>query len=96
MKQFSRTIQDFVCEMCGTENIGNGYTNHCYNCLWSRHVDVNPGDRESECSGMMRPVEYDLKKGILHRCVVCHFERYYKLQARDDYEKVVALSTLLN
>ena len=24
---------------------GNGYTNHCPKCLWSKHVDINPGDR---------------------------------------------------
>ena len=26
----------------------NGYTNHCSQCLWSKHVDINPGDRSPE------------------------------------------------
>ena len=94
-KRFTRLIEDFVCEICSTENFGNGYTNHCYNCLWSKHVDVNPGDRANGCEGMMRPISFDLKKGILHQCVVCKFERYNKVQAKDDYEKVLALSALL-
>jgi hypothetical protein len=94
-KQFSRLFEDFICEMCSTQNIGDGFTNHCYNCLWSKHVDNNPGDRENICTGMMRPIDFDLKKGILHRCVVCKFERYNKVQAKDDYEKVLVLSALM-
>ena len=32
-----------------------GYTsrNHCPFCLWSLHVDENPGDRACECGGEM-------------------------------------------
>jgi hypothetical protein len=92
-RNFNRLIEDFVCEMCGTRNVGDGYTNHCFKCLWSKHVDLNPGDRLHICQGMMRPVEFDLKKGLRHRCVVCRFERFNKLQAKDDYEKVLALSS---
>jgi hypothetical protein len=96
MKEFTRRTENFVCEICSTAITGDGYTNHCPSCLWSKHVDINPGDRASECQGMMRPVEYDLKKGILHKCVVCGFERYNKLQAKDNYHKVIELSALLN
>lgn len=38
-KNFTRVIEDFICENCGTEVKGNGYTNHCPKCLWSKHVD---------------------------------------------------------
>ena len=54
-----------------------GYTsrNHCPFCLWSLHLDINPGDRACDCQGQMRPikVETDPKKGyvILHRCERC-------------------------
>ncbi|MFA6992594.1 MAG: RNHCP domain-containing protein, partial [Candidatus Gracilibacteria bacterium] len=40
-KRFSRTIEDFVCEKCGAKVKGDGYTNHCPKCLWSKHVDIN-------------------------------------------------------
>ena len=43
-KKFQRKVEDFICEKCGTKNIGNGFTNHCFKCLWSKHVDINPGD----------------------------------------------------
>lgn len=54
-KRFIRRIEDFVCENCGEHIKGSGYTNHCPNCLYSKHVDINPGDRMSECGGMMKP-----------------------------------------
>ena len=53
MKKFIKVKEDFVCEHCGAEVKGDGYTNHCPKCLWSKHVDVHPGDRAAECGGMM-------------------------------------------
>lgn len=50
-KKFQRQIEDFVCEKCGKEVKGDGYTDHCPRCLRSKHVDVNPGDRRSKCNG---------------------------------------------
>ncbi len=44
-------------------------------CLSSLHVDVNPGDRASDCGGVMDAVGAELtgKKGwvIVHRCRTC-------------------------
>lgn len=58
---------------------GNGYTNHCPACLWSKHVDVNPGDRAADCGGLMEPVGAEQKSGeniLVHRCVICgHIKR---------------------
>jgi hypothetical protein len=51
-KNFQRVIEDFECEHCGHLEEGNGYTNHCTSCLWSKHVDINPGDRAAECQGL--------------------------------------------
>ena len=59
MKQFNRKKENFVCENCGEKVEGNGYTNHCPNCLWSKHVDINPGDRQEECKGLMVPVDLE-------------------------------------
>ena len=68
----------FKCENCGrqVEPVTNGsYRNHCPYCLCSKHVDVMPGDRASECGGIMEPVgaDYNGAKGwmIIHRCRVC-------------------------
>ena len=62
-KRFQRKIEDFVCANCGAKIKGNGYTNHCPACLWSKHVDINPGDRASVCGGLMKPIDIELKKG---------------------------------
>jgi hypothetical protein len=60
-----------------------GYRNHCPSCLWSRHVDVKPGDRASDCLSLMRPerIEHRSGKGlvIIHRCVRCGFTRANRL-----------------
>jgi ribosomal protein L32 len=74
---------------------GNGYTNHCPNCLWSRHVDVNPGDRACACGGAMPPVSVESKGGeyiITHRCEVCGFERRNRSVAGDNFEALLDLA----
>lgn len=94
-KKFQRKIEDFTCEHCGTEVVGDGYTNHCPKCLWSKHVDVNPGDRAETCGGMMRPIA-GMKRGedfiITHQCEKCGFERNKKLEKTDDFDTFVSLS----
>lgn len=88
-KKFTRKIEDFACEHCGREVVGNGYTNHCPACLWSKHVDKNPGDREEKCGGLMKPVGSE-KKGetymINHECVRCGFKRNATLLPGDDFD----------
>lgn len=74
---FTKNDNGFVCGHCGQRVEPLGYTsrNHCPFCLWSRHLDIMPGDRASDCQGLMEPVKVftDPKKGyvILHRCTVC-------------------------
>jgi hypothetical protein len=46
-RRFQRTIEDFECERCRMLVTGSGFTNHCPACLWSKHVDVHPGDRQA-------------------------------------------------
>ncbi len=95
-KKFQRKIEDFVCENCGTGIKGDDYTNHCSKCLWSKHVDVNPGDREEKCGGMMKPIGAFLKNTentIAHRCVKCTFERNNKVTGEDDFDTLVKISS---
>ena len=93
-KKFTRTIEDFVCEHCGREVEGTGYTNHCPACLWSKHVDKNPGDRLEACGGMMEPVRKE-KEGkdfmITHRCVKCGFERRNRFGEGDSFETLLKI-----
>ncbi len=88
-RNFKRTIEDFVCEHCDTKVAGDGYTNHCPQCLHSKHVDINPGDRASMCGGLMVPVSYE-KRGseyyILTRCDTCKHEKNNKFGPSDNFE----------
>jgi rubrerythrin len=93
-KKFQRRIEDFVCEKCGTDVKGNGYTDHCPACLWGKHVDVNPGDRAANCGGLMEPISIDMKntKYTIHYvCMKCNFKFQVKSLPKDDFEVIIKL-----
>ena len=99
------TNTGFVCAHCGAEvaPLTNGSVrNHCPKCLWSKHVDVSPGDRASDCGAPMRPVgaEQSGKKGwiIRHRCEACGFEGRNKAalddpRQPDSFEALIQLAS---
>ncbi len=92
---FKRTREDFICEKCGTTVEGSGYTNHCPECLWSKHVDIFPGDRAEECGGMMEPVKVE-KKGkeyiIIHKCIKCGLEKPNRAIKEDNFQMIIQVS----
>ena len=98
-RRFTRKIEDFTCEHCGQGVKGNGYTNHCPKCLWSKHVDINPGDRNETCLGMMKPVATE-KQGerffIVHECQRCAFKRRNRVGEFDDFDAFLAVTSLEN
>lgn len=97
--------QPFTCGVCGREVPplrGGGYRNHCPYCLHSLHVDVNPGDRASDCGGVLEPVavERSGKKGwvIVHRCRRCGAERRNRAalddpDTPDDFDVLIAIAS---
>lgn len=94
LKKFQRRIEDFVCENCGAEVRGNGYTDHCPNCLYGKHVDVNPGDRAAKCGGMMQPVRAEIKNGkyLLHYiCKECGHTFRVKSAPEDNLDAIIKL-----
>ncbi len=94
-KMFQRNIEDFVCEYCGEKIIGNGYTNHCPHCLYSKHVDVFPGDREATCGGLMAPFQVEQTLGgyqLTHQCLVCGHTKNNKTALEDSFEAIVAIA----
>ncbi|MEK7591681.1 MAG: RNHCP domain-containing protein [Patescibacteria group bacterium] len=83
--------ESFVCEHCGfqVEPLVHGTCrSHCPKCLWSKHVDNDPGDRASHCHGLMEPMMMDQsgKKGwiIAHRCTECGVKKRNKAAPDDD------------
>jgi len=94
MKKFIKNKEDFKCEKCGLFVTGDGYTNHCPNCLWSKHADINPGDRLADCGGMMEPVRSERKgqkENLVQKCVKCGKIKKNRLSEDDNYDKVISL-----
>lgn len=92
---FKRTVEDFVCEHCGMGVTGGGYTNHCPRCLWSKHVDIHPGDRLEACGGMMEPVGLEGSSPdytIVHTCARCGAVRRNAAAPEDDAEALIKLA----
>ncbi|WP_120004480.1 RNHCP domain-containing protein [Nesterenkonia muleiensis] len=88
----------FSCVNCAREapqHTGGSYRNHCPHCLWSRHVDISPGDRAADCGGPMEPVAVDHsgKKGyiLVHRCTVCAAQDRNKLAPDDNMDVLISL-----
>jgi Zn finger protein HypA/HybF involved in hydrogenase expression len=75
------TQQDdgFRCHHCSqpvlASTSGTHHRNHCPYCLWSLHVDHEPGDRRSPCQGLMEPVAVWVRRkgewALVHRCEKC-------------------------
>ena len=97
-KLFTKNDNGFICENCGraVPKLGYSSRNHCPFCLFSKHVDVNPGDRASDCLGLMKPAEVNLngKKGMIitHKCLKCGALRNNKMQADDDMSLLIKLT----
>jgi len=97
-KQFQRRIENFACENCKAAVTGDGYTNHCPACLYSKDVDINPGDRAADCGGLMKPVSIEVKNDgyiILHVCEKCGKERKNKSAANDSFDMILKISGAL-
>lgn len=98
MKLFSKNDNFFVCEHCNKEVNPLNYTSrdHCPYCLYSKHVDINPGDRAEECKGLLVPVgmEPNPKKGymIIFRCQKCGMIRKNKAAEDDNMDLLISLS----
>jgi len=92
---FIKKKEDFVCRVCGTNVNGTGYTNHCPNCLFSLHVDeLVPGDRQSNCNGLMEPIKAEIENGeyvLTHKCQKCKKVMKNKTSQEDNFEEILKL-----
>ena len=91
--------EEFVCENCGAKVKKLGYScrNHCPVCLYSKHVDIMPGDRYNTCSGLMKPIGIEKYKNtykIIYKCSKCN-QIHKNIIADDDiYDLIVSLSVI--
>lgn len=90
----------FVCRNCGRtvvpDGAGSGHRNHCPNCLYSVHLDNEPGDREANCGCLMEPVSVWVRnKGewaIIHRCRMCGTFSSNRVAADDNPIKLMSIA----
>ncbi|MCL2634684.1 MAG: RNHCP domain-containing protein [Oscillospiraceae bacterium] len=96
-KKFTVVDEGFTCSVCFAEVPVLGYTSrdHCNACLCSIHVDNNPGDRQNECRGVLRPIGLELnKKGrqIVYKCEKCGTKKKNIAADDDNGELIIELS----
>lgn len=99
----------FTCINCKKEvqtegSIGTRNRNHCPYCLYSVHLDKKiPGDRESNCKGIMEPIGLTQKKTktdrygkkisgevmIVHKCKKCGYISTNRIAGDDDERAIL-------
>ena len=100
MKKFNMIDEDFICDNCGYKVPKLNYTarDHCPNCLYSKHVDINPGDRANPCKGLLKPIGIEKYKDtfkIIYKCEKCGKFHKNKIANDDKMEEVIKLSNNL-
>ncbi len=98
----------FRCRNCdyqvsNSNLIGTAHRNHCPSCLFSLDVDLEPGDRKSQCQGIMEPIGLTFKKEgekdkygkarqgelmLIHECLRCNKISINRI-AGDDKPKTI-------
>ena len=98
MKRFTMIDEEFICENCNKKVEKLNYTarDHCPHCLYSKHLDINPGDRAEDCHGILEPIglETSSKKGyvIVFKCKKCGAIRKNKAAEDDSMDEIIAIS----
>ena len=88
--------ENFICENCGEKIEKLNYTarDHCNKCLYSKHVDINPGDRMNECKGLLVPIDIEKFKDtykIIYECNKCHIKHENIIAIDDNFDEILNL-----
>ena len=97
MKKFNMINESFTCENCGSLVSKSTYTarDHCPYCLYSKHVDINPGDRMNKCLGLLKPIGIEKFKStykIIYECTKCHEKHKNIIEKDDNMDIIISLS----
>ena len=97
MKNFIKNDEEFICENCGcqVEKLHTTSRDHCPYCLYSKHVDINPGDRLNPCRGLLKPIGIEKHKDtfkILYTCQKCKQNHKNIIADDDDMNKIIEIS----
>ncbi len=93
--------EKFVCENCGKEVSKLEYSarDHCPFCLYSKHVDINPGDRSNSCKGLLKPIDIEKFKDtykIIYKCTLCGELHKNIIAIDDDMNEIIRISSNKN
>lgn|SRR5574344_1362227 len=97
MKTFFKNDNEFICENCGKKVNKLNYTtrDHCPYCLYSKHIDINPGDRQNKCLGLLKPIGIEKYKDtykIIYVCDKCGQTHKNIMANDDDMNKIIEIS----
>lgn len=97
MKKFNMVDEAFVCENCKKQVNKLEYSarDHCPFCLYSKHVDINPGDRSNECKGLLEPIGIEKFKNtfkIVYKCKKCNILHKNIVATDDNFNLIIELS----
>ena len=98
-KKFKEIDEGFICENCNKKVSPLGYTSrdHCPYCLYSKHVDILPGDRSNNCCGLLKPIGVEKFKNsfkIIYKCEKCHNEHKNIICDDDNMDLIIKLSVI--
>lgn len=97
MKKFNMINESFICENCKKKvNKANKTArDHCQYCLYSKHVDINPGDRANTCQGLLKPISVEKFKDtykIIYKCEKCNVLHKNIMALDDNMDLIIDLS----
>lgn len=97
MKKFNMIDEEFICENCNKKVNKLNYSarDHCNYCLYSKHVDIMPGDRANNCHGLLVPIGIEKYKNtykIIYKCNKCNKIHKNIMATDDNYDEIIALS----
>lgn len=100
LKNFTMRDEEFICENCKKSISKLNYTarDHCPYCLYSKHVDIMPGDRKNECFGLLIPIAIEKFKDtykIVYKCNKCK-KIHKNIMANDDNMDLIIEISKLN
>lgn len=99
MKKFKMIDDDFTCENCSYNVKALKITarDHCPICLYSKHVDINPGDRQNNCHGLLKPIGIEKFKNtykIIYKCQKCKQLHKNIIAYDDNMDLIIQLSVV--
>jgi len=99
MKKFNELDEGFICENCNKKVKPLIYSSrdHCPYCLYSKHVDINPGDRSNPCKGLLKPIEIEKYKDtykIIYKCEKCNKTHKNIIAKDDDMNEIIKVSQI--